>query len=114
MKKLLLITPLVILLCFTFGCQKQVEEGIPEEEAKAIGDVYVHEVFPDLHATIDETIIKGDKIIWVWSFTATNTGPFHTPLGDVPATGKKVQFSGVATEKTEKEKANRIVREIWK
>jgi len=42
MKKLLMVIPLVILLCFTFGCQKQVTEevpeGITEEEAKAFMD----------------------------------------------------------------------------
>jgi len=40
MKKLLLIIPLVILLCFTFSCQQQVEEGITEEEAKSFMDAY--------------------------------------------------------------------------
>jgi steroid delta-isomerase-like uncharacterized protein len=42
MKKLLMVIPLVFLLCFTFGCQKQVTEevpeGITEEEAKAFMD----------------------------------------------------------------------------
>jgi steroid delta-isomerase-like uncharacterized protein len=38
MKKLLMIFPLVILLCFIFSCQKPVEEGITEEEARAMGD----------------------------------------------------------------------------
>ncbi len=37
MKKLLLVIPLVILLCFTFGCQ-QGEEGITEEEVGAWTD----------------------------------------------------------------------------
>lgn len=151
MKKSLLqfitIIPLALLLCLTFSCQQQVEEGITEEEAKAIGDVYVearndvnlalldeiyapdvvvhdcsspediigldalkeyysytHKALPDLHATIDETIVKADKIIWVWTFTATHTGPFHTPLGDIPATGKKVQFSGVAIDRVDEGK----------
>jgi steroid delta-isomerase-like uncharacterized protein len=42
MKKSLLqitmIIPLILLLCFTFSCQQQVEEGITEEEAKAFMD----------------------------------------------------------------------------
>jgi hypothetical protein len=42
MKKLFMILPLVFLLCFTFSCQKQVTEevpeGITEEEAKAFMD----------------------------------------------------------------------------
>jgi steroid delta-isomerase-like uncharacterized protein len=147
MKKLLMIIPLVILFCFTFSCQEQAEEGITEEEAIAIGDVYVkarnevnlalldeiyapdvvvhdcsspediiglealkkyysytHRALPDLYATIDETIVKGDKIVWVWTFSATNTGPFHTPLGDIPATGRKVQFSGVAIDRVDEGK----------
>ena len=33
-----MILPLALLLCFTFGCQKQVEKGITEEEAKAFID----------------------------------------------------------------------------
>jgi len=146
MRKPLIVIPLVLLLCFTFGCQ-QGEEGITEEEAKAIGDIYVkarnevnlalldeiyapnvlvhdcsspedivgldalkeyysytHKALPDLHATIDETIVKGDKIVWVWTFSATNTGPFHTPLGDIPATSNKVQFSGVAIDRVEEGK----------
>jgi len=146
MKKLLLVLPLVFLLCFTFSCQKG-EEGITEQEAKAIGDVYAkarnevnlalldeiytpdvvvhdcsspediiglealkeyysytHEAFPDLHATIDEIIVKGDKIIWVWTFSGANTGSFHTPLGDIHATGKKVQFSGVAIDRVDEGK----------
>jgi len=59
---------------------------------------YTHKAFPDLHAAIDETIVKDDNIIWKWTFAATHTGPFHTPLGDIPATGNKVQFSGIVIE----------------
>jgi len=65
---------------------------------------YTHKAFPDLHVVLDETIVKGDKIIWVWTFTGTNTGLFHTPLGDIPATGKKVQFSGVAIDRVDEGK----------
>jgi len=146
MKKKFMVLPLVFLLCLTFGCQKG-EEGITEEEAKAMGDVYAkarnevnlalldeiyapnvvvhdcsspediiglealkeyysytHKAFPDLHATIDETIVKGDKIIWVWTFKATHTGPFHTPLGDIPPTDNKLQFSGVAIDRMDEGK----------
>jgi predicted ester cyclase len=143
MKKLIMVLSLVFLLCFTFGCQKG-EEGVTEEEANSIGDIYVksrnevdltlldeiyapdvvvhdcsspediiglealkeyysytHKAWPDLHATIDEIIVKGDKIIWTWTFKATHTGPFHTPLGDIPPTGNKVQFSGVAIDRVD-------------
>jgi steroid delta-isomerase-like uncharacterized protein len=146
MKKLFMVLPLVLLLCFTFSCQK-VEEGITEEEAKAIHDLYVearntanldlldeilaedvvvhdsgyledlvgldalkeyysnnHKAFPDLHITFDEMVVKGDRIIVFWTFSGTNTGLLRTPMGDVPATGKKVQFSGVAIDHVEEGK----------
>jgi steroid delta-isomerase-like uncharacterized protein len=38
MNKWLLIIPLVILFCFTFGCQNHGEKGIDEAEANAIAD----------------------------------------------------------------------------
>ena len=33
-----MIIPVILLLCFTFSCQQQVEEGITEEEAKSFMD----------------------------------------------------------------------------
>ena len=36
--KITMIIPVILLLCFTFSCQQQVEEGITEEEAKALID----------------------------------------------------------------------------
>lgn len=58
-----------------------------------------HEAIRDLHATIDETMVDGDKILFVWTFSGTQTGVFRTPLGDIPPTGKKVKFSGVAIDR---------------
>lgn len=48
--------------------------------------------FPDMNMTIEETIVKGDKIVWRWTITGTNTGS----MGEIPPTGKKVRFSGVS------------------
>jgi predicted ester cyclase len=135
MKKLLTIIPLVILICFTFSCQRQAEEGITEEEVQAFTDgvlemwneanlkivdeVYAPEIvrhdcgvpedivgienvknylenlfnaFPDLHITVDETIVTGNKGAQRWTMTGTNTGSW----GDMLPTGKNVQFSGVS------------------
>ncbi len=41
MKKIIMITPLVILLCFIFCCQQKIEEGITEEEARTIIDSFI-------------------------------------------------------------------------
>lgn len=48
--------------------------------------------FSDLNATIEEVIVKGDKIWSRFSMAGTNTGP----LGELPATGKKFHISGLA------------------
>jgi steroid delta-isomerase-like uncharacterized protein len=141
MKKLLMIIPLAILLCFAFGCQKQATEeapeGISEEEAQRIAEqmleifnagnlALVDEIFdpgfvrhdralpedivgldafkayvtslrtayPDFAATIDEQIVKGDKMITRWTVTGTNTGPLQTPMGEFPPTGKAMSVNG--------------------
>jgi len=138
MKKSLLqvtmIIPVILLLCFTFSCQQQVEEGITEEEAKAfidrdleiwnegnlavVDELYDPDIirhccaqpedivgldafkdyvtllrvpFPDFNVTIDELIVKGDKIVIRWTITGTNTGP----LGELPPTDKKMRVPGV-------------------
>lgn len=48
--------------------------------------------FSDFKATIEEVIVKGDKIWGRFSMEGVNTGP----LGNIPATGKKFQITGLA------------------
>jgi steroid delta-isomerase-like uncharacterized protein len=152
MKKLLMIIPLVILLCFTFSCQKPVEEAMTEEEAKAMADRVLemwnegnlalveelfapegvvhysaspedfvgldgvknwvtssHTVFPDFTMTFDEVIVKGNNMVARWTATGTNTGPLQTPMGELPATNKKVRIFGLSLSKAE----NGKVVEEW-
>jgi len=142
MKKSLLqitmIIPLALLLCFAISCQQQVEEGITEEEAKALWEssleiwnegnlAVVDELYdpniirhdcglpedivgldafknyvtllrvsyPDFNVTLDELIVKGDKIVIRWTLTGTNTGPLQTHMGELPPTDQKMRVSGV-------------------
>jgi steroid delta-isomerase-like uncharacterized protein len=46
---------------------------------------------PDLKCTIDDTISEKDKLVVAWTITGTHKGDF---LG-VPATNRKVTFSGI-------------------
>ena len=48
--------------------------------------------FPDLHVTVDEMIVAGNKMAQRWTMTGTHTGY----MGDMPPTGKNVRFSGVS------------------
>jgi steroid delta-isomerase-like uncharacterized protein len=54
-------------------------------------------IFPDLNMTFDEIIIKGNKIVTVWTLTGTNTGSMSMPYA-VPPTGKKVRVTGLAID----------------
>lgn len=53
---------------------------------------FYRSAFPDIDMIIQETIMEGDKIVWHWTLTGTNTGP----MGEVPATGKEVGLSGTS------------------
>ena len=47
--------------------------------------------FPDLNVTIDDLIAEGDKVVTRWTVRGTHKGEF----GKIPATGKKVTFTGI-------------------
>ncbi len=139
---------LLFLLCLSFSCQKQPQDAITEQEAKAFNErilqiwnegnlalvdlVFTPECvrhdysltenvvglaslksyfqsirtsFPDLKMTIQETIVKGDKMVWRWTLTGTNTGL----IGDQPPTGKKVQFPGASIALVKQGK----IAELW-
>ncbi len=65
--------------------------------------------FPDLNMTFDETIVKGNKIVTIWTLTGTNTGPMSMPSGTVPPSGKKVHITGISVSNVQNGK---IVKEI--
>jgi steroid delta-isomerase-like uncharacterized protein len=58
-----------------------------------------HAAVPNVRFSIDEMYLKGDKIVWTFTMSGTITGPFRTPLGELPPTGKSVHFSGVAIDR---------------
>ena len=51
----------------------------------------VRTAFPDMNVKTDETIIKGDRIIALFTLTGTNTGP-----GQWAPTGKKIFIEGIS------------------
>lgn len=46
--------------------------------------------FPDLHHEVVHAIEAGDSVALELRVHATHSGPFATPSGDVPATGRKL------------------------
>ena len=61
--------------------------------------------FPDLHLTIEDQLVEGDRVAFRWSATGTHTGP----LGAAPPTGKPVALDGLIIDRL----ANGKVLERW-
>lgn len=61
--------------------------------------------FPDLHFTIEDQLVQGDRVAFRWRATGTHTGP----LGAAPATGKAVTLDGLIVDRM----AGGKVQERW-
>ena len=61
--------------------------------------------FPDHHLTIRDQIAEGDKVVTRVTFRGTHNGPFN----GIPATGKQVEWSGIAMDRI----ADGKVVEMW-
>ena len=61
--------------------------------------------FPDLHFTMDDQVVQGDRVAFRWHATGTHKGP----LGPAPATGKKVAIDGLIVDRV----ADGKVQERW-
>jgi len=65
-------------------------------------------VFPDLHATTDDLIAEGDRVVERWTQTSTHTGaPFA--FGNLPASGKRIKTTGISIYRI----ANGKIVEHW-
>jgi predicted ester cyclase len=51
--------------------------------------------FPDLHFTIEDQLVQGDRVAFRWRATATHTGP----LGAAPPTGKPIALDGLIVDR---------------
>jgi predicted ester cyclase len=48
--------------------------------------------FPDIRCTVDDVIAEGDKVVLRITFQGTHLGEFRTPLGTIPATGRRIRM----------------------
>ena len=115
MKKLYMILPLTLILCFMVGCQdkeamaeleamkaqaeieeqnKEFVKGLLEELNKGNAEIWkecfqmAFKGFPDINWKIQDLIAKGDKVIARITQTGTHEGEYH----GIPATGNKTEF----------------------
>ena len=67
----------------------------------------VTEAFPDVQITIEELVGEGDKVVSRWSFQGTHLGLYQ----DIPATGNKVNYTGIDIYTIADGKVVSVVRE---
>ena len=65
-----------------------INDGAPAAGRSAIAAAFQAYMiaFPDLHLSMDDVVVQGDRAIYHWTFTGANTGP--------GGTGQRVRFSG--------------------
>jgi len=148
MKKLLMILPLALILCFMVGCQDKAamaeleefkaqaeveeqnkglvkrmyeafEKGDFEAYKEAVAPEYawylprstkpisreetiefgkmLRNAFPDFSYSIEELIAGEDRVISIFIFRGTHEGEYQ----GIPATGNKIEFSGVMITRIE-------------
>lgn len=51
----------------------------------------MHTTFPDIHFTVEHTVVEGDKVVIRYTKHSTHQGAF----AGIPATGKQVQFPSI-------------------
>ena len=61
--------------------------------------------FPDLHLTIEDQLVQGDRVAFRWRATGTHTGP----LGAAPPTGKRIALDRLIIDRV----ADGRVQERW-
>jgi steroid delta-isomerase-like uncharacterized protein len=63
----------------------------PGAEGEIVTAKAVFTGFPDVHATLDDVLAEGDKVVTRITWTGTHKGEF---MG-IPATGKSVKFTEI-------------------
>ena len=78
----------------------------PDYEGENIGEAAPHRgpegmaasvatylaAFPDLHFTVEDAVIQGDRIVQMWRAQATHRGP----LMNIPGTGRSIEVRGAS------------------
>jgi steroid delta-isomerase-like uncharacterized protein len=52
-----------------------------------------HSAFPDIHITITNQVATDDQVVTEFTARGTHTRPLLTPAGEVPPTGRVVDFT---------------------
>ncbi len=90
------------------GCVKHNADAGDSEGPEGVKKFvkWVYTAYPDFKVSFDKRFELKDRIVTLWSATGTNDGPLNEKM---PATGKKISFSGVSMQVIE----NGKITEEW-
>ena len=90
------------------GCIRHNADVGDSEEPEGIKEFvnWIYTAYPDFKVTFDSPFKFKDRIVTHWAATGTNDGPLNE---NMPATGKKVSFTGVGISMIE----NGKITEEW-
>ena len=63
---------------------------------------------PDSVATVNQTHVSGNTVIFELTWTGTHTGPMMSPKGEIPATHKSVEVRGCYLSEVENGKVTYV------
>ena len=75
--------------CYEDKASLTINGGTPSTGRKQLAATAASymEALPDLRVSVDQVLVAGDSVFWVWTLTGTNTGP--------GGTGNQVRVSGI-------------------
>ena len=79
---------------FSPRAEKEVPGGLlrgPDQIAAFVSVFW--EAFPDMHMIITSAVEEGPVVAVRGTMTGTHLGVFHTPAGDLPPTGRRVDLT---------------------
>ncbi len=69
--------------------------------------------FPDYQITIVDQVAEGDRVATVWRMVGTHQGGWASPIGNIPPTGKRVEFGGTTTLRVTDGKISDVIGTNW-
>jgi predicted ester cyclase len=57
--------------------------------------------FPDFKMSVYDFFVEGNRIVSLWSLSATNSGPLASPIGELPPTNREIRVTGMAVSRVE-------------
>lgn len=69
--------------------------------------------FPDYSVEIRDQVGEGDKVATVWIARGTHEGTWDSPIGPIPASGNRVEWTGSTTARVVDGRLTEVIGSNW-